>query len=155
MSTYHVTASRDEDWWGLVVGGPGLKRTYHTQVKRLDHAEAMARDLIALMLEIDESEVGDIDVILADAELAEELAATQQAREAAERQREEAGRRTRQIAQRMRARGYSQRDIGVLLGISHQAVGKLLDEKAGPIPSGQRLRKKATPSTSGKPRVDA
>jgi hypothetical protein len=155
VSTYHVTASRDEDWWGLVVGGPGLKRTYHTQVKRLDHAEAMARDLIALMLEIDESEVGDIEITLADAELAEELVATQQVREAAERQREEAGKRTRQIAQRMRARGYSQRDIGILLGISHQAVGKLLGEKVGPPARSQPLEKKATPSTNGKRRVDA
>jgi hypothetical protein len=79
VSTYRVTASRDEDWWGLVVGGPGLKCDYHPQVKRLDHAETMARDLIALVLEIDESEVGDIEITLADAEPAEELTATQQA----------------------------------------------------------------------------
>ncbi|AWS40943.1 hypothetical protein [Streptosporangium sp. 'caverna'] len=155
MSTYRVTASRDEGWWGLVVGGPGLKRDYHTQVKRLDHAEAMARDLIALMLEIDGPEVGDIEITLADAELAEELAVTQQARETAERQREEAGRRTRQIAQRMRTRGYSQRDIGILLGISHQAVGKLLGEKANPLARDGVLGKKAIPSANGKRRIDA
>jgi predicted transcriptional regulator len=54
----------------------------------------------------------------------------------------------------MRTRGYSQRDIGILLGISHQAVGKLLSEKAPPLARGKVLGKKTVPS-AGKRRINA
>lgn len=130
-SVYRVTASRDEDWWGLLVSGPGLKRAYPTQVKRLEHAGDMARDLVALMLDVEESDLDAIfEVTLSDDELADELAETHHARAEADRKREEATKRTRATARHMRERGYTHRDIAVLLHVSHQAVGKMLDEAA-------------------------
>ena len=51
--TYIITASRSDGWWALTVSGPGLKRSHHTQVKRLEHAEQMARDLVTTMMDVD------------------------------------------------------------------------------------------------------
>ncbi|WP_062349483.1 hypothetical protein [Herbidospora yilanensis] len=48
MSTYHVAAQKCGTWWALTVEGPGLSRPAHTQVHRLDEAEDMVRDLLAL-----------------------------------------------------------------------------------------------------------
>ncbi|MFC7381592.1 hypothetical protein [Sphaerisporangium rhizosphaerae] len=128
MSTFRVTAQRSGDWWALVVEGPGLRRPAYTQARRLDKAEAMVRDLLALHFDVDPADVGDIEITPADEPLAHELVSTRQVRREAERLREEATRRTRATARRLRERGYAQREIGALLGVSHQAVGKLLGE---------------------------
>ncbi|GLX97558.1 hypothetical protein [Herbidospora sp. NBRC 101105] len=77
MSIFRVTAQKSGGWWALTVEGPGLSRPAYTQVRRLDKAEDMVRDLLALHFD----------------------------------------------------RGYAHREIGVLLGVSHQAVGKLLGEE--------------------------
>ncbi|MEZ7127288.1 hypothetical protein ACBR40_18295 [Nonomuraea sp. AD125B] len=69
---YTITAGRSGPWWALTVHGPGLKRGYHTQVKRLEHAEEMARDLAATMLDVDVSDL-DADFELA---VADEVAST-------------------------------------------------------------------------------
>ncbi|MEO3858483.1 hypothetical protein [Acrocarpospora sp. B8E8] len=128
---YRIVASRDEDWWGLVVSGPGLKRPHHTQVKRLEQAEEMARDLVALMLDVDEADLNVIfDVVLSDEGVASELKEALEARATAEQARAEAASRTYRTVADLSKRGYVQRDIGFLLGISHQAVGKLLNETA-------------------------
>ncbi|TYB58908.1 hypothetical protein FXF51_35880 [Nonomuraea sp. PA05] len=75
--TYTITASRSDDWWALTVSGSGLKRSYHTQVKRLEQAEEMVRDLVATMLDVDVSDVdADFDLIVADDDVATELEAT-------------------------------------------------------------------------------
>lgn len=54
---YTITASRSDDWWALTVSGPCLKRSCHTQVKRLEQADETARDLAATMLDVDVSEI--------------------------------------------------------------------------------------------------
>ena len=72
-------------------------------------------------------EVGRIEIVpVLDAALAEEVSQTRQAREQADRLRADATTLTRQTAQRLRAQGMAQRDISVLLGVSHQAVSQLL-----------------------------
>jgi hypothetical protein len=61
-----------EDWWALEVSGDDLPYSAFTQVRRLDQAEAMVRDLLALHFEIAESEVGQIEIVpVLDAALAE------------------------------------------------------------------------------------
>lgn len=46
---YNALCTREGNWWAIDVPGvPGV----HTQAKRLDQAEAMARDAVALMLEV-------------------------------------------------------------------------------------------------------
>ncbi|WP_066362826.1 hypothetical protein [Herbidospora mongoliensis] len=130
MSTFRVTAQKSEDWWALRVEGPGLSRPAHTQVRRLDKAEDMVRDLLALHFDGDASHIGDIEIIPADEPLADELASTRRVRREADRLRVEATTLTRSTARHLRERGYAHREIGVLLGVSHQAVGKLLGEES-------------------------
>ncbi|MEV5891912.1 hypothetical protein [Nonomuraea fuscirosea] len=75
--TYTIIARRSDDWWALTVSGPGLKRSYHTQVKRLEQAEEMARDLVVTMLDADVFEINaDFDVTVADEEVATEMRAS-------------------------------------------------------------------------------
>ncbi|MEO3806124.1 hypothetical protein [Nonomuraea sp. B1E8] len=127
--TYTITASRSDDWWALTVSGPGLKRGYPTQVKRLEQAEEMARDLVATMLDVDVSEIdADFDLTVADDEVATELEATLLTRLAARIVRMKAAEATQATVADLARRGYVHRDIGYLLGMSHQAVGKLLNE---------------------------
>ncbi|MEV0627079.1 hypothetical protein ACI2LC_02820 [Nonomuraea wenchangensis] len=127
--TYTITAGRSGPWWALTVCGPGLKRGYHTQVKRLEHAEEMARDLVATMLDVDVSEVdADFELTVADEDVATELEATLLARLAARVAKQQAAEVTQTTVADLARRGYVHRDIGYLLGISHQAVGKLLHE---------------------------
>ncbi len=61
-----------------------------------------------------------------DAALAEEVSRTRRAREEADKVRADATSQTRSTAQRLKEQGMAQRDISVLLGVSHQAVSQLL-----------------------------
>ncbi|MGW0806617.1 hypothetical protein [Nonomuraea sp. NPDC002799] len=127
--TYTITASRSDDWWALTISGPGLKRSYHTQVKRLEQAEEMARDLVSTMLDVAISQVdADFDLTVADDEVATELEATLVTRLAATLVKQKAAIATQATVADLARRGYVHRDIGYLLGMSHQAVGKLLNE---------------------------
>ena len=56
---HRVEAVRSGDWWAITV--PDLRGVF-SQAKRLSQVEATAREAIAMMLDIDESEVGPVDV---------------------------------------------------------------------------------------------
>lgn len=58
-TTYRVETFQDGDWWVARVAG--LDANY-TQARTLEEVREMARDLIALALDIDEAEVGPIEV---------------------------------------------------------------------------------------------
>lgn len=125
--SFKATAHRSEGWWPFEVTGDDLPHPAYTQARRLDQAEAMVRDLLALHFEIGVNEVGDVEIVpVLDAALAEEVSQTRQAREQAEKLRADAASQRLRAAQRLRARDLAQRDISVLLGISHQAVSQLL-----------------------------
>jgi len=119
---YTATAERGEGWWAIrVVELPGV----FSQARRLDRIEAMARDAIALLLDIP-SDSFDVTVreVLSD-EAGRVVAAAIQARaEALERQ-ELASATSREAVRTLTRLGLPQRDIGRLLGLSHQRVGQL------------------------------
>ena len=125
-SGYRVEVVRSGDWWAITV--PELRGVF-SQVKRLNRVEATAREAIAMMLDIDESEIGPIDVRVHPPEdvagLLDELrysmAAASQATAAATRARREA-------ARRLSEAGLPMRDIGQLLGVSHQRVSQILSQ---------------------------
>jgi hypothetical protein len=124
---FKVTAHRSGGWWALEVTGDDLRYPAYTQARRLDQAEAMARDLLALHFNIGADEVGMVEIVpVLDAALAEEVSRTRRAREEAEKVRADATSQTRSTAQRLKEQGMAQRDISVLLGVSHQAVSQLL-----------------------------
>lgn len=126
MTAYRVTARRSGDWWALEV--PDLPGVF-SQAKRLDRADAAAREAIALMLDIDSDDVQvAVDPVLpGDADQAVAVADT--AREQAEAAATQA-----QVAMRTAAailtRTLSQRDAGRVLGVSFQRISQLLKEHA-------------------------
>jgi hypothetical protein len=124
---FTATARRGQGWWALEVTGNDLQYPAYTQARRLDQAEATVRDLLALHFGMDVTKVGDVEVVpILDAPLADEVTKTRHARDKAERHRVDAVWQTRQTAQHLKQQGLPQRDISILLGISHQAVSQLL-----------------------------
>ena len=126
MKTYTAQAERDEGgWWAVTV--PALPGVF-TQARRLDRVEDLARDAIALWLEAPirsfevklEARVPDLD---------EEIAETIRARQLAEELRDEANRRSRHLARQLAARDVTVRDIGQILGVSHQRAAQLVDNE--------------------------
>lgn len=117
---YTVEARRDGNWWTLVV--PELDRVY-SQSKRLDQADAAIREVIegvhdqkpdSYDLRIDlEPTLGSIAASVREMNAKAE-AATAQAR-------------ATQLAAigDLREMGLPQRDVGEILGLSHQRVAQL------------------------------
>lgn len=121
---YRVEVVRSGSWWAVTV--PALDGVF-SQAKRLDQVEDAAREAISLMLEIDESEVGALDVVVMPppgvAKLLERLEASTAAADEAARTATEV---RREIVGRLRAEGFPLRDIGTFVGLSHQRVGQIL-----------------------------
>lgn len=122
--SYRAVATRSGDWWAITI--PQLPGAF-SQCKRLDQVEAMAREVIALMLDCDPADVGDVevDVQLAD-QLTDDLAALRRSERLADDARQAATHAQRRAAEQLRAAGLSVRDIGRLLGVSHQRVSQIL-----------------------------
>lgn len=122
MTTYTARTVREEGWWTVTVDEiEGL----FTQTRRLDQIPAMVRDALELFPEVEESpESAQINVvaegeILPIAERAREL--THKAKEV----QEEASAAMAQAAHELAASGLPYRDIGYLLGVSHQYAQRL------------------------------
>lgn len=122
--SHRIHVARSGDWWAITI--PDLLGAF-SQCMRLDQVEAMAREAIALMLDIDTDDVGDIevDVELPD-QIADDLAELRRSERLAEDARHTAARAQRRAAERLRASGLSVRDVGRILGISHQRVSQAL-----------------------------
>lgn len=115
---YTATCRRIGDWWAISV--PEVKGV-HSQAKRLDQVDAMARDAIAVMLDIDPASFH----VRVEPDVPVEVAEAVQARTAlreAEARAEEA---TRRAAVALLRQGYSVRDAGRVLGVSHQRVSQI------------------------------
>lgn len=125
--SFKATARRSQGWWALEITGDDLIQPAYTQARRLDQAKGMVRDLLVLHFDVEDDDIGTIDIVpqLEDA-LADQISKTRQVREKAEMLRVDAVYLTRQTARRLQEQGLPQRDISILLGISHQAVSQLL-----------------------------
>ena len=122
--SYRVEAVRSGDWWSITV--PELSGVF-SQAKRLDQVERSAREAIAMMLDIDEARVGSLEVDVTPPATVVELlkrlhnfvATANEATDAAAAARREA-------AQLLREEGLPIRDVGELIGVSHQRVSQIL-----------------------------
>ena len=123
--TYEVIAQRDGNYWMLRV--PAVERS--TQALRLDQAEEMARDLIAIMtgkpadsfdVEIKTNIDPELTALVSEAALAKA--------EAVERQKV-ASLVQRQAVSKLTESGYTVRDTGRLLGLTYQRVAQLRAEQ--------------------------
>jgi hypothetical protein len=104
---------------------PEIKGVF-SQARRLDQVEEMAREAIALMLDVDPNSV-DVDV---QPELPQEVTRARKARSALRKAEESAEEATITAARALLAKGYTVRDAGALLGISAQRVSQLAPKKA-------------------------
>ena len=119
-----VEVVRSGGWWAITV--PALDGVF-SQAKRLDQVEDRAREAISLMLDVDEDDVGDLDVVVTPpARVADLLGALEASVTAADEATRTAVAARREIAELLRAEGLPLRDVGVLIGVSHQRVSQLL-----------------------------
>ncbi len=119
-----VKATRSGQWWAVEVAE--VEGAF-TQARRLDQVPAMVADAVGLLtgVPVDEIEVVIGEVDLGDAQV---LAQAREAREsvaAAARSQQDAARASRRAVARLRARGLSVRDVGVILNLSPQRVSQL------------------------------
>ena len=122
--TYRVTAVRSGRWWAIEV--PDL-RGIHSQARRLDQVEAMAREAIALILAVPEDSF-DVSIQTDLASLGALQASIEEAlkaREAAELAQDRASTTMRHAVGEIRSSGYTSRDAGVLLGLSNQRISQI------------------------------
>lgn len=123
MTRHVVRARRIGGWWALDVDGvPGA----HTQVRRIDQADAMARDAIAGILGVAEDSFEVVVSPVVPEAIRAMLDEATHARSQASRAQDAAARLTLEAAQRLVAEGLTVRDAGVLLGVSHQRIAQLV-----------------------------
>lgn len=126
-ATYTALCERSGDWWAIKVPQvPGV----HSQARRLDRVEAMARDAIGLILDVDEDSFDvELDIRLpdsADAALGRLAAARAQADAA---QKEQASAAHQAAEALVKNAGMTVRDAGRILGVSFQRVDQLLRQR--------------------------
>ena len=120
---YAAIAQRSGAWW--VISVPELSGV-HSQARRLDRVEYMARDAISLMLEVP-ADSFDVEVVENhDPPTQEVIDDILSIREAVAAMKRETGNKTRDAVLALHESGYPQRDIGRMVGISHQRVAQLL-----------------------------
>jgi len=124
MQGYRVRAVRSGSWWAVTV--PELPGVF-SQARRLDQVETMAREAIAMILDADADQIGRIELEVEPPPRAAALIGTMNdALEAAREATETAASARREAAEALRADGLPMRDVGRLLGLSHQRVSQIL-----------------------------
>ncbi|MDQ7906973.1 type II toxin-antitoxin system HicB family antitoxin [Phytohabitans sp. ZYX-F-186] len=118
MKTYTAVCRRSGGWWAISV--PELKGV-HTQARRLDQAEGMARDAIALMLDVDPATIA----VEVRPELPDVVSHALEARRAARQAEEAAERATAAAVHSLLDGGYTVRDAGALLQLSPQRISQI------------------------------
>ena len=122
--TYTARCQRSGDWWAISV--PDL-RGVHTQARRLEKAEAMVRDAIALFLDVpsDSFDVRIEPVLPRD--LQGKVGRARKVRGQAEVLQREAAIASAQVAADLVHTAHlTVRDAGRVLGLSHQRITQLL-----------------------------
>lgn len=121
VSTYTARVTRDEDAWMVEV--PEVDRV--TQALNLRQVEKMARDLIAIMTDI---EPDSFDLVI---EWPAHIAASLDAYRAAGVEAEQAAARAAEAridaAAALQSEGATVRDIGALMGVSFQRAQQILE----------------------------
>jgi predicted RNase H-like HicB family nuclease len=123
MTTYQAACRRSGGWWAISV--PELKGV-HSQARRLDQVPDMAREAIALMLDV-APETVQVEVT---PEVPSPVSQALEARRAARLAEEIAERATAAAAQALLDDGYTVRDAGALLGLSPQRISQIAPSAA-------------------------
>ncbi len=127
LKRYTVRAKRIGNWWALDVDGvPGA----HTQVRRIDQAEDMAREAIAGVLDIPPASFAIVVAPEVSAALRTIVDEATKARSEATQAQDAAAQLTRDAARRLVQEGLTVRDAGALLGVSHQRIAQIVRWRA-------------------------
>jgi hypothetical protein len=122
VSTYHATAELEGRYW--LVHVEEVDRW--TQARHLREVESMARDLVAVMLDVGEETFDlELDVRLP-ASVQEHLDAAKRLRDEAVHANSASAVEVRLAARELVDASVPLRDIGQLLGVSHQRVHQLV-----------------------------
>jgi predicted RNase H-like HicB family nuclease len=121
---YTARCVRSGTWWAITV--PEIKGVF-SQARRLDQVEAMAREAVALMLDV----APDSFEIEVKPEVPSEVTVARQARTALRQAELSAEEATRSAAEALLRQGYTVRDAGELLGISPQRVSQITRAGSG------------------------
>ena len=122
MMRYTARCRRSGRWWAIEI--PEVSGGIYTQARRLDRAEAMARDAIALTLDVppDSFEVHVVPVLPEAWEA--ELGEVREARRSAAIAERQAQAVVDRFMGHLVESGLTVRDVGVLLGLSYQRVAR-------------------------------
>lgn len=119
---YEIEINRDGRWW--MVSVPALDGL--TQARRLAEAELMAREFIAVTLDVPLESVSVTVVSVDGVPVASDLERIRAERDEAARLERQATQDTAALARSLRDRRLTVRDIGKILGLSHQRIQQLL-----------------------------
>jgi predicted RNase H-like HicB family nuclease len=122
--TYSAKAVRSGGWWAITI--PQLKGV-HSQARRLDQAADMAREAVALFLDVppDSFEVEVVPVLPPEVQADVDRARSVRG-QAEELQREAATATARAARKLVKGARLTVREAGQILGVSHQRVAQLL-----------------------------
>lgn len=124
MTRYRVEVTRDGKWWMVAI--PELDGL--TQARRLEEAPRMARDYIAIVLDVPIAEV-DVDLAVIDVDgvdVVEAVAKLDAEKAEVDAARERVANDTRLLAKALAGKKVPVRDIGAILGVSHQRAHQLV-----------------------------
>jgi len=131
MTAYRVTYAREGPYWVAQVEDPDIS----TYGRNLAAAKAHVRDAIATFLEVDRVDESDLEEeVRLGNELRQAIADLVAKRRVVEQLEDEVTDQTRRFALRLVRDGFSTRDAGEILGVSHQRVAQVVaqDRRAGP-----------------------
>ena len=123
-TTYTATATREGRWW--MVSVPEVDGV--TQARRLSDVGEMASELVAVSLDVPLEEV-EVQVVVdqvGEVAVADRLARIHADREEAARLEREASELARALARDLVAEDVPLRDVGEVLGVSHQRAHQLV-----------------------------
>ncbi len=135
MARYRVTYSRQGPHWVAQVEEPDIS----TYGRNLAAAKSHAREAIATYLEVDRIDDADLEEeIRLREELGHAISDLVAKRRLVEQLEDEVTDQTRQFAVRLVQDGFSTRDAGEILGISHQRVAQVVEHLRGreDVPAG-------------------
>jgi predicted RNase H-like HicB family nuclease len=121
-----AVAERSGGWWAVRV--PQLPGVF-TQARRLDQVPAMVADAVSAFLDIPSGEVKvEVEPQLA-ADVRQRLQEARNERLHADQLASAAADKLRQVARSLAHDGLPERDIGSILGVSHQRAHQLLTDR--------------------------
>lgn len=126
MTMYHATVELDGRFWFVQVEGVGA-----TQARHLRELDSMVTDLVQIKVGNVEDEVQVDYTFVLPGSAQEHLDQARNLRAEAERLQSEATAELRSAATELRESSLPYRDIGRLIGVSHQRVQQLLNPETG------------------------